>query len=128
MRSREPICRGWSDDEVRLRGQRLVRPLLGVAIGDVVGGRCLVFVAERVLKVAVIGDVLDLVEIVPQPLLIKTVVDEMRSTSMAIRTKGVDQVAIGCDVLQAIEGAAALLVKTLPEVMQFPGMGHRTEG
>ena len=90
--------------------------------------RCAVVGPKCVLKVFIVGDVLDLVEIVPQPLLIKAVVDEVGSTSMAIRTKGVDQVAIGCDVLQAIKCADPLLVKPVGQVMQFPGMAIRTEG
>ena len=93
--------------------KRLVGASLVVAVGDVVSGRSFVVGPERVLQVFIVGDVLDLVEIVPKPLLLRAVVDEVGSASIAIRAESVDQVAVGCDVLQAIEGTDALLVETV---------------
>jgi hypothetical protein len=84
--------------------------------------------AERNLQVLVVGDVLDLVETVPQPQLIKAVVDEVGSARIAIGAQGIDQVTVGGDVLQAIEGAHTLLVEALGQVMQFAGLGVGTDG
>ena len=63
--------------------------------------------AERGAKIAVVGEILRCVEQVRSPALREAVGDEMHAAGIGLGAEGADEVGVGRDVVQTVEGDRA---------------------